>query len=442
LARLNGEEKASLWSDIYGIAAVAFHTFTGHTPADIEQTESSYQQHLAAVGVPSGVANIIVKGLRHKDSKYGKEQDDPRLFRSAHEMASALLVWRKNRERRIRRLRLFVYTLVIAVPLLILNRWMFVKYQSLKYTAQQQTISSLQQEVAGLMNASHPAVAKRLQENDALLAELHQAEQAQNFEKSRAAQVKLIEALRETLAISRGLEKFVPLRESLGLTLLKWHWIMASPQIAAEKSRLERLYQSLGEQLDRGELDSVGTALADLLRDLGTLTAKNNAAVAAAAARKQFQQEQDGVTERVRKLNGFQPIATLAESAEQAWSSGDSGQAESLFGQARQKLTSALLLLETDDERSVRTAGQATRLREDNDSLRQQLMAVSNERDQKDTRVRELESQITQISAQSSKDRDSHLRRMASYPKIIRSSALKKMNLQSETAISPIKTMS
>lgn len=88
LARLNGEEKASLWSDIYGAAAVAFHLFTGKKTSEVAPTESSFLQHLAAARVPGGIAAIIARGLRSKDSKYGPNDDDPRLFQSAQDMAA------------------------------------------------------------------------------------------------------------------------------------------------------------------------------------------------------------------------------------------------------------------------------------------------------------------------------------------------------------------
>ena len=103
------------------------------------------------------------------------------------------------------------------------------------------------------------AAVKRLPINVRSLCRKHafvmtETELEQAITAARTAQVKLIVSLRETLELSRGLERFIPLRESLGLVLHKMPWVTTSPTIAKEKARLEDVYLKLGEQLDRGEL--------------------------------------------------------------------------------------------------------------------------------------------------------------------------------------------
>ena len=403
--RLSGEDKASLWSDLYAASAVAFRLFTDKQYNQVEQTESSYLRQLRASGVPKGVAAIIVKGLHSKDARYGKDQDDPRLFQSATEMAAAIAAWRRWQVRRRQFVTMSVLALIVAAPLVGFGAWSYGKYLELRHVQQQQTVSSLQSEVALLPNSSHPAVKAKLAECDALLAELHRAETAGELAAAREAQSKVIAAMRAAIDTSRGLERFVPLRESLGIVLQKMPWVTAAPTIAQEKMRLDRLYLGLGGELDRGEMESAAQSLTALQRDLAELSTRNVKAASANQARTQFEQDQDGLAERVRKLEGFQPVAALAGSAREAWKSGDFSQALSLFGQAQQKLTAVLPDLEKPEERSEREAKQTTYLREQGVQLRQQVAAVTGERDVQLTRVRELEGKITRITERGEADR-------------------------------------
>ena len=415
-ARMLGEDKASVQTDLYGAAAVAFHLFVGSVPEPHQHAEEALQEQLTRARVPQAIAGIIVHGLRTKDKTIAKDEDDPRLFPSAKTVVDAIVAWRKEvaesiavqqraQERRRQRNIHVIVLLAIVVPLAIFGGWSYGKYLELQHSQQQRAVSALQSEVTRVTNSAHPAVRAKLAEKELLFTELHRAETAGEMAAARDAQVKLIAAMRATLETSRSLERFIPLRESLGIVLRKMPWVTSSPTIKKEQERLEREYLALGEQLDRGELETTAQSLTTLQRDLAELATRNITAASADQARSQLEQEQDSLTGRVRKLDGFQPVATLAGSARQAWESGDFSQASTLFGQARQKLTEALPLLETAEEKSERETKQTARLREDATRLRKQLAATASERDTQLARVRELEGQIAQAAKQNLDDR-------------------------------------
>ena len=221
----------------------------------------------------------------------------------------------------------------------------------------------------------------------------------------RAAEAKLIASMRETLELSRSLERFIPLRESLGIVLRKMPWVMASPTIDKEQTRLLQEYEKLGKQLDDGELENAADAWTSLQTELAALAELNVAAAVAEQAREAFKQEEGSVADRVRKLDGYKPIATLADNARQEWEEGKFLDSQKDFGQALQILTATVPQLETPEETSNREAQQTSRLRDAATSLRKQLAATAGERDTQLARVRELEGQITQAAKKNLDDR-------------------------------------
>lgn len=405
-SQLLGQESASIQTDIQAVSAVAYTLLTDDSKQDgpSSKTEALHRQTLLDKNVPTSIADIIVQGMRSTIN--ADSSRTTKHFQSCKEVLEAFEQVRMVQARSNLRRRQAILAMAMLVSLVLASWWGYSQYLEAQRTQQQQAISMLQQEISQISRRSHPAVASGIQTVQQNLDAFHQAELSRDSTKVQTARKELEQSMRSVLNLSREIDRFIPIREALGITLERMPWIDSSAAIQKSKDELANLYLNIGKQIDDGDVDNVDQRLGNLQSRLAELANSNSQAQSADRSRTEFFSQRNEVPPRIVQQSAFNAVVVLADSAEGAWQSGDFKHSIALFEQAKQKLENVLPTLETKEESNERMERRTSRLGEEVLALRQQIERTKSERDESDRKTRELESKIATISSQASEDRE------------------------------------
>ena len=415
-ARLRGEERSAVWTDIHALASVAFHALTGKAPCKKSGDEAANSDALARAGVAPEVARIILKAMRDKDARL---EVDPSLYQTAAEVAKDLRAWReavaekaraelRRLERRAHRKQLA--WVCLGFSLTVAGVWLHFwwKSQAELRAGQGNEIVALRRERDGLSQGGHPLV-KNLDQRADQLAQQRDAALARG-ETARVDQLtpELIATLRQSIALRRGLEHSLPMREGLGKTLLKVPWVVEAETIARRKDELTRTHAAIVAKFDRGETKSAWDDLHKLSADLGDLLGENTLAMKVAEPRARLGRIRNAVSPKLREQGAADPaFASLTkdgEAAETAWKLGDWTNAGRLFDVSRNALERWLEGKETAEElanrrREEQSSGAIAAQRE------RDLLAEIERLKGLQSQIQKLESQITMLNGLNVNDR-------------------------------------
>ena len=391
-------------SDLRAAAAIAFQLLTGRPieafgesetlPGDRAQT--TWQSELEQAGVPEAVSTIITKALRLPDERGFMPE---RHFESAGEVADALSEWLAERCRSQRRLAHAAAMIVVASLTLAAGAFGWSQLGGSSESPELQQLTLLESQAEALQSREHPAVAASLQRFE----ELRNRRDELLAAGDQAGAAELLPAmLRElTTLIETGLdvERAVPVRQAVGQLLGSVPWVRESRFISERLAVLEARFRRSGQQLESGQTADAWQLLQTLERDLADLVRDNAEAAAAGRARFRFVDLRDGVSERLKKLDGFHQVETAADDATIAWNDGDWALATDLFTQTRQQLRDWLRGNESLDEQIARRLADAELV----DQLAERFELVTSKLDAATTERDEFASVVTELEAAGSK---------------------------------------
>ncbi|MDA1050029.1 MAG: protein kinase [Planctomycetota bacterium] len=394
-----GAKRADVKDKVYNCAMVALHVLTDDVPPE-NSVRSGDPEHLQRCrnrlrekDIPRALANVVLRGL----------QDESRRFTTPAAFRDALHDWRVVRpQRRLRRTQLLLLVGCLC-SFAAVGWWL---YLDLLHAAGLREYAELQRQ-AEQLNAEYDAVRNLLSEAQSHDQQSHELQRSHDAA-AAASRAEATRLYRRAIAVSAGLEQAQPQREALAIPLNEIPWV-ASDLIARRKAELDARYTAIGNDLTTGNVEQAKSALDSLQRDLAELIADNTHAGQALAAQAALERLQRGVAQRLRKEPGYAPLAQIGVEARAAWDEGQWSDATRLYGLAHDQLSAWLPTQETPEEWLQRTQVNEETVRlveEDKKKLQSQLAAVETERDKHDTRIRELESQIAQVTKQGADDRE------------------------------------
>jgi len=413
---LRGEDRMEVWGDIHALASVAFHVLTDKPPGKKPGETSRNDAVLRTAGVPSEVAQVLLKALRVKDQR---KETDSDLYASAADIARDLLACRQRQARRTERTRqgqvASVVALVVALPILALAWFGWSSYWSERRAHQTREIMALQNQASGLSHDDHPRVKELTARADQLTRDRDEALARGQTDRADVLAPELLDTLHKVAALRLGLERCVPLRKALGEVLTRTPWIDNAETIAGEHKALEQRFIEIGTLIERGETNAAWVTLVTLNADLAILARRNVLAAQVAEPRARLQRALGGLSAKLRERGAAAPafnrLAQDADAAERAWKAGDWPAAERLFGLAWQALDGWLVGMETPEELAARRAaegvsdvGAVSRKRE----LRIQVKRLEEIEKNLHEQVQGLQTQITRLTEQNLRDRDAY----------------------------------
>ena len=403
--RIRGEEPLKDWIDIHSLAIVAFFTLTGLKPETKPRDEAASHAALLKAGVPTGVARVLLKAMRDKDER---KAVDPTLYQSAADVAKDLRLWREGQARRALRKRQALVCFLVTLPVFALAGWCWSMYQAEVRADRGKQIAALRRELEGLSQANHSLVKKL----EARASQLYQDREAalNRGETSRvdALTTDLLATYSELIALRRGLEHSLPMREGLGKILNKMKWVEESEAIIRKRDKLAADYTAIIKKFDGGETKSAWDELYNLGPALAELAGENTLALQVSTPRARLNRTRNSLSAKLRDQGKADPdfvsLAKDAEAAETAWNLGDWNTAERLFGMSQHALEKWLEGKETPEELAVRLQGEestAKKAAQRERELRDQIEGPKGFRWQ----IGELQTQITTLNGQNLRDR-------------------------------------
>ena len=401
-------------SDLRAAAAIAFQLLTGRPIAAFSENETlpgdrgqtTWQSELEQVGVPEAISTIITKALRIPDERGFMPE---RHFESASQVADALSSWLAERRQSRRRLRNAAATIIVASLAFAAGALGWSQFGGSSESPKLQQLALLESQAEALQSREHPAVAASLQR----IAELRNRRDELLAAGDQAGAAELLPALLRELTTlvetGRDVERSVPVRQAVGQLLGSVPWVRESRFISERLAVLEARFRRSGQQLESGQTADAWQLLQTLERDLADLVRDNAEAAAAGRARSRFADLRDGVSERLKTLDGFHELDVAADDATTAWNDGDWALATDLFTQTRQELRDWLRGNESLDEQVARRVADAElvdQLAERFELVTGKLDAATTERDEFATLATELESSGKKLQIELSAARD------------------------------------
>ncbi len=401
-------------SDLRAAAAITFQLLTGRPAATIGENETlpgdrgqaTLQSELEQVGVSEAISAIITKALRLPDERGFMPE---RHFESAGQVADALSIWLAERRRKRRRLTHTASMIVVASLAIVAGAFGWSQFGGSSESPELQQLALLESQAEALQSREHPAVAASLQRfeelrnrRDELLAAGDQA----GADELLPALLRELTTLVET---GRDVERAVPVRQAVGQLLGSVPWVRESRFISERLAVLESRFRRSGQQLESGQTADAWQLLQTLERDLADLVRDNAEAAAADRARSRFADLRDGVSERLKKLDGVHQVEAAVDEGTTAWNDGDWALATDLFTQTRQQLRDWLRGNESLDEQVARRLADTElvdRLAGRLETVTSKLDAVTRERQEFASVVIELEAAGAKLQAELNVARD------------------------------------
>ncbi|MCY2963500.1 MAG: SUMF1/EgtB/PvdO family nonheme iron enzyme, partial [Planctomycetota bacterium] len=396
-ALLARKEKPGRPSDIRQLVAVAYHTFTGHSAgSDTEEAGKARRTaELDQAGLPPALVRSLLKGLRDRNSRLEDNAPDPRLYATAGEFADDLDLWCAARENRQKRWRVALLVTLFVAPALGLAGYFWNQSEVARQAYESRQVEELVDQSDRLANASHPAVKSLL---DASLEEKRAEDHARRTGDPSEAKRHLVarrELLRRAIRTSEELLRCQPLREHLTTVLTKSPWTMSAPKIARSVEALRTMSEEIRLLLEQGQTDEALEKLARFHRQLAETADENTAARAAADSRDGYERLKKQIPERLQLHAGLAPITADFARAEQTWTAGEWDAATLSFGQLQQTLDG--WLKENANAEEFAALQQASV--ESIERLEREKGEFRTEIAQQKTRIGELQTQITDLTA-------------------------------------------
>lgn len=288
--------------------------------------------------------------------------------------------------RRAQRLRLRSVAIAVVIVLLAVGSAFSWQLQRRSVRREYRT---LKYEAGNLTNAAHKAVAPLLEQVTLI--------EAERGNLSTADIARATRLLRQAIRISEGLDRSLPRRHALGIVLTTIPWVLQSPFIARRKSHLDVQYQELVDQLEEGRTDGAWQTLDTLQHSLAELFKDNIQAAQVCEAQSACDRLASRVSTRLKKVERFHTINRLAADGEAAWQEGAWDQAQALYGQAQQRLSSWLQVNETPEERIQRAQDNTDAFL----AVEHQLDIITQERDESLQQVEVLQAELANAPSSS-----------------------------------------
>jgi sulfatase modifying factor 1 len=401
---LTGENRLAVWADVHALASVAFHVLTDRPPGKKPGDVDANAEALRAAGVPIAVARVLLKALREKDPR---QEIDRSLYASAAEVARSLRSCRERQVRRAVRKRHAVVASLVAGPMLAVALGVAGLGWSRYWTDKNRQIVALREEAAGLSQERHPRVEALAARADQLIRE-RKALAWWQINRADDLASKLLDTLRQDIALRRGLERCLELREALASVLASTPWNQEFEAIDRAHAALVERDIAIAAMIERGETDAAWVALGSLNAALGKLASNNRDALSVAEPRARFRQARDGLPERLQKLKATDPayagVNQSADDAEKAWKAGAWVNASRHFGLAQKALDGWLDGKETPEELAARRAAD----RESDLVIARRELAFRKEIDRLEKLKIKHTEQITELNAQNLSDREAY----------------------------------
>ncbi|HBH51183.1 MAG TPA: hypothetical protein DDY91_04750 [Planctomycetaceae bacterium] len=398
-------ERPSQSTDLRQCAAVVFHALTGELAgSDPEQKGASRQTSvLARQAIPRPLAQIVVRGLRDRDSRIPEDEADPRLYQSAGAFADDLERWCASQGPNGRHTRRMIPpALAFAVVASLLGLSWGLWPDGRREDAARQ-VAPLLSRCAVLPNREHPAIAALLRQE----RELSRSAESMRASGDRAAAQLLneqrIQLLEQVVEISDDLIWMAPLRENLTFVLTESPWIESAPTIARAVTTLRDESEQLRRLLEQGVTREAGSRIISFHRRLAEATRENTEARPVLDLRQELETLLSLLPPRVADHPGRTGWEERQSVAEQAWSAGEWAVARQMFGQLCLDLVSWMESeLTSEEQQSLREASVAAM-----GKLRQQLVQFGDQNLQLESRVVSLNRQIQELTAEAlQKQRD------------------------------------
>lgn len=402
-------------SDLRAAAAIAFELLTGRPNAATigenetlpgDRGQATWQSELDQAGVPEAVSTIITKALRLPDERGFMPE---RHYESAGQVADAVSAWLAERCRSRRRLTHAVAMIVVSSLAIAAGAFGWSQFGNSSESLELQQLTLLESQAEALQSREHPAVAASLRRFE----ELRNRRDELLAAGDRAGAAELLPALHRELTTlvetGRDVERAVPVRQAVGQLLGSVPWVRESRFISERLAVLEARFRRSGQQLESGQTGDAWQLLRSLERDLADLVRDNAEAAAAGRARSRFADLRDGVSERLKTLEGFRQVENAAGDATTAWNDGDWALATDLFTQTRQQLRDWLRGNESLDEQIARRLADAelvNQLAERFEMVTSKLDAATTERDEFAVLATELKGKGKKLQAELSAARD------------------------------------
>ena len=399
-AILSGEIQATVQDDVRAAAMMALRVLgvenakTKTASGEALRERKELVRELRSHEVPGEFGERVVDVLIAAEHR-------PESTPSAKEVAERLTKWFEERAQRRRRARLLLSLVAISVVLATVLAFGWLLYRKEVRSSRLAGVEVLQQELSRRPNLNHPAVQSLLGRAQDLQARLQSALGGQFGAGDDQTLTELLSVQREALAASHDLEAAEPLRRSLGEVLVHTPWEPEATIIDQRKKQAAERMLACGRHLDEGRFDEAWAGLRALERDLAQLAADNATAVRAARARSDYRRLDRGLTDRLRALPQYGPIAARALDAERLFGEGryDDSRgpgAGTEFAQAKAQLETLLIQQETQDERRQRLTQDETTIA----TLETRIQALEQERSETQTRLEQFQSLLTRAESE------------------------------------------
>ncbi|MBM4077349.1 MAG: hypothetical protein FJ267_17095, partial [Planctomycetes bacterium] len=313
--------RTNLASDLYAVSANAFLILTGKTEDQCRSDGSrngyeEWNRALTSAGVPKGMCDIVLKGLRVPDPT---KSNDPTLYASAEALANDVTNWRQRRRQWKALLAYGIPSIVCIAMIAIFALVGWSKYEAERTAFEKRWLEKLQEDVDGLHNVTQPAIQKMKRDVDDLRPVYEKLLRDQGQGKAKTTLQQMTQILERAIDTSASLDHLLEWRLTLGQELIARSekndeaiipWLTDCPSIQSRLANLVKRNESIKVQLDLGQTKEAHTALVLLQKDILKLKRDNDRAMTVKEIQNRYDTLRASLPERLRTNSEFKTIDT------------------------------------------------------------------------------------------------------------------------------------